>query len=383
MTRICFLLLAVALLSGCGGGTAKQVDPAAQKQAELLTMEQCRGYLKVDITDPWHEGKVLHTYLLVPRDSAMPQSLPEGTVVRTPITHALVFSEVHTGLLRELGSFSAVKGVCDAHYFTDAEVLEGIKSGAIADCGNSMMPTIEKVIAMHPDAILLSPYQDASYGQIEKTDIPIIECADYLEYSPLGRAEWMKFYGALVGKKAMADSLYEAVASRYRAIAQKAAIVNKYRDISLGRVIMICDIFIISSSYFVVHDWERVLYGYVVLYVQAFCIDQVVNSRRRSVQFFIISKKYMEIGKRINTDADRGVTVVDASGFYSGQEVKMLFVLAKQRQSQTIFRLIEEIDPHAFVSQSAVIGVYGEGFDQIKYKAKKKEEDNEEELKGK
>lgn len=151
-----------------------------------------------------------------------------------------------------------------------------------------------------------------------------------------------------------------------------AAIVNKYRDISLGRVVMFCDIFIISSSYFVVHDWEKVLYGYVVLYVQAFCIDQVVNNRRRSVQFFIISKKYMEIGKRINTDADRGVTVVDASGFYSGQEVKMLFVLAKQRQSQTIFRLIEEIDPHAFVSQSAVIGVYGEGFDKIKAKGKKK-----------
>lgn len=156
-----------------------------------------------------------------------------------------------------------------------------------------------------------------------------------------------------------------------------AAIINKYKDISLGRVIMICDIFIISSSYFVVHDWEKVLYGYVVLYVQAFCIDQVVNSRRRSVQFFIISKKYMEIGKRINTDANRGVTVVDASGFYSGQEVKMLFVLAKQGQSQTIFRLIEEIDPQAFVSQSAVIGVYGEGFDKIKYKPKEKKGDKE------
>lgn len=151
-----------------------------------------------------------------------------------------------------------------------------------------------------------------------------------------------------------------------------AAIVNKYRDISLGRVVMICDVFIISSSYLVVHDWEKVLYGYVVLYVQAFCIDQVVNSRRRSVQFFIISKKYEEIGKRINIDADRGVTIVDASGFYSGQEVKMLFVLAKQNQSQTIFRLIEEVDPQAFVSQSAVIGVYGNGFDKIKYKHKEK-----------
>lgn len=150
-----------------------------------------------------------------------------------------------------------------------------------------------------------------------------------------------------------------------------AAIVNKYRDLSLGRVIMICDIFIISSSYLVVHDVEKVLYGYVVLCVQAFCIDQVVNSRRRSVQFFIISKKYEEIGKRINTDADRGVTVVNASGFYSGQDVKMLFVLAKQRQAATIFRLISEIDPNAFVSQSAVIGVYGEGFDKMKYKAKK------------
>ncbi|HBF06403.1 MAG TPA: hypothetical protein DDW28_10105 [Prevotella sp.] len=150
-----------------------------------------------------------------------------------------------------------------------------------------------------------------------------------------------------------------------------AAIVNKYRDVSLGRVIMICDIFIISSSYLVVHDVEKVLYGYVVLCVQAFCIDQVVNSRRRSVQFFIISKKYEEIGRRINTDADRGVTVVNASGFYSGQDVKMLFVLAKQRQAATIFRLISEIDPHAFVSQSAVIGVYGEGFDKMKYKVKK------------
>ena len=157
-----------------------------------------------------------------------------------------------------------------------------------------------------------------------------------------------------------------------------AAIVNKYRDISLGKVIMFCDIFIISSSYFVVHDWEKVLYGYVVLYVQAFCIDQVVNHRRRSVQFFIISKKYKEIGKRINIDADRGVTVVDASGFYSGQDVKMLFVLAKQGQSQTIFRLIEEIDPHAFVSQSAVIGVYGNGFDKIKYKSRKNKETSEE-----
>ena len=149
-----------------------------------------------------------------------------------------------------------------------------------------------------------------------------------------------------------------------------AAIVNKYRDISLGRVILICDVIIISSSYLVLKDWEKVIYGYVVLYVTAFCIDQVVESSRRSVQFFIISGKYQEIGERINHVAGRGCTVIDGLGFYSGRDVKMLFVLAKRRQSSLIFRIINEIDPHAFVSQSAVIGVYGEGFDHFKIRTK-------------
>lgn len=150
-----------------------------------------------------------------------------------------------------------------------------------------------------------------------------------------------------------------------------AAIINKYRDVSLGKVILICDVFIISSSYFVLHSWEKVIYGYVVLYVTAFCIDQVVNSMRRSVQFFIISEKYEEIGRRINREPHRGCTVINAQGFYSGHDVKMLFVLAKKRESSVIFRLIDEIDPHAFVSQSAVIGVYGEGFDRFKVKHRK------------
>ena len=154
-----------------------------------------------------------------------------------------------------------------------------------------------------------------------------------------------------------------------------AAVLNKYRDISLGRVIMICDVIIITSSYFVLKDWEKVIYGYVVLYVTAFCIDQVVNSMRSSVQFFIISDKYKEIGHRINKEPHRGCTTIDAHGFYSGKEVKMLFVLAKRRQSDVIFRIINDIDPSAFVSQSAVIGVYGEGFDRFKVRRQKGSEE--------
>ena len=131
-----------------------------------------------------------------------------------------------------------------------------------------------------------------------------------------------------------------------------AAIINKYRDI----------------TYFVLHDWEKVVYGYVVLFISSFVLDQVVNSARQSVQFFIISRKYEEIGKRINKDLHRGVTFIDGVGCYTNNNVKMMFVLAKKRESNMIFRLIKDIDPNAFVSQSAVIGVFGEGFDKIKVK---------------
>lgn len=147
-----------------------------------------------------------------------------------------------------------------------------------------------------------------------------------------------------------------------------AAIINKYRDITLGRVVLICDMIIISSSYFVLKDWEKVVYGFVTLYICSFVLDQVVNSARQSVQFFIISNKYEEIGRHINEYPHRGVTIINATGFYTGREVKMMFVLAKKRESPIIFRLIKDIDPNAFVSQSAVIGVYGEGFDHIKVK---------------
>lgn len=147
-----------------------------------------------------------------------------------------------------------------------------------------------------------------------------------------------------------------------------AAIINKYRDITLGRVILLCDLIIISCSYFVLKDWEKVVYGYATLFICSFTLDQVVNSARRSVQFFIISDKYKQIGEAINNNPHRGVTVINANGFYTGKGVNMLFVLAKRSESNVIFGIIKAIDPNAFVSQSQVIGVYGEGFDKIKAK---------------
>ena len=147
-----------------------------------------------------------------------------------------------------------------------------------------------------------------------------------------------------------------------------AAVVNKYRDVSLGRMIMICDVFIIGSCYFIFHDWRRVIFGFVTLFIIGVVLDWIINSARQSVQFFIFSKKYDEIADRIIKDADRGVTVLDGTGWYSKTNVKVLVVLAKKRQSLEIFRLVKRIDPNAFISQSSVIGVYGEGFDKLKVK---------------
>lgn len=150
-----------------------------------------------------------------------------------------------------------------------------------------------------------------------------------------------------------------------------AAIIHKYRDISLGHLILMVDLIVITSSYVVLRDWNQVLYGYVVLFVSSYVVDQVVNAMRQSVQFFIISEKHEEIARAIVSERHRGCTVIDGKGFYTGHEQKILFVLAKKRESGMIFQLINDIDPGAFVTQSAVIGVYGQGFDHMKVRHKK------------
>ena len=147
-----------------------------------------------------------------------------------------------------------------------------------------------------------------------------------------------------------------------------AWIINKYKDVTLGRMIMYCDIVIISSCYFIFHDWRRVLFGFCVLFIMSIVIDYVVNSARQSVQFLIFSKKHDEIAEGISTQINRGVTLLDGKGWYSKQDIKVVVVLAKKSQSLDIFRLVKDIDPNAFISQSNVVGVYGEGFDPLKVK---------------
>lgn len=147
-----------------------------------------------------------------------------------------------------------------------------------------------------------------------------------------------------------------------------AAIVQKYRDVSFGQMIMACDIVIISSCYFIFHDWQRVVFGFATLIIMSVVLDYVVNSAQRSVQILIFSKKYNEIADGIGSQLKRGVTFLNGQGWYSKQDIKVIIVLARKYDSVNIFRLVKDIDPNAFISQSNVVGVYGEGFDKLKVK---------------
>lgn len=144
------------------------------------------------------------------------------------------------------------------------------------------------------------------------------------------------------------------------------AVINKYKNISIGRILLFCDFFIISSSFVLFHDVNKIVFGFVEMFVSNYILDLVLNGNRQSVQFMIFSQKYDEISEHIIKEIGRGCTILDGEGGYSRKPVKVVVLLAKKSESVSIFRLVKRIDNQAFISQSIVRGVYGEGFDQIK-----------------
>ena len=144
------------------------------------------------------------------------------------------------------------------------------------------------------------------------------------------------------------------------------AIINKYKNIAFGRGMLLCDFVIICCSYLVFQDMQKIIYALIVMGVMTYTIDMVINGFRQSVQIFIFSEKYDIIANAINHEMHRGCTILDGTGWYSKKPVKVIVVLAKRSEAIDMFRLIKRIDERAFISQSTVRGVYGEGFDQIR-----------------
>lgn len=244
--------MAITLTACQGGKTAAGMeeggDTLQMKYAQLLTIvsHDEQGYTEVKVHNPWKEGTELHRYILVPKgkegDATMAklagQAHGEGKAaatlgvktdtVRTPLESNLVFTAPHCQLLTELGCQNAITGVCDKDYINIPDIKSRAQADAkvahpIMDCGSSMQLDIERIIALHPEALLISPFENSGgYGKLDKLRIPIIETADYMETSPLGRAEWIKLYGLLLGSS-KADSLFSAIEKEYLQLKAEAA----------------------------------------------------------------------------------------------------------------------------------------------------------------
>lgn len=250
---------AALLMAACQGGKTAAADAEAgdtleMKYAKLLTIvkhgdgeessDAAEGidyqYAEAIIANPWKAGTMLHRYILIPKGkegdkmvAMLARRRSTGArcttdTVRTPVESNLVFTAPHCQLLTELGCQNAITGVCDKDYINIPDIKSRAQADAkvahpIMDCGSSMQPDIERIIALHPEALLISPFENSGgYGKLDKLRIPVIETADYMETSPLGRAEWIKLYGLLLGSS-KADSLFSAIEKEYLQLKAEAA----------------------------------------------------------------------------------------------------------------------------------------------------------------
>ena len=151
-----------------------------------------------------------------------------------------------------------------------------------------------------------------------------------------------------------------------------AAMVAKYSTISFGRTMMYCDVLIICSSWLLFHSIDKIVYGLIFMVIYSVAADRVINNTRQSVQFQIISKKWQEIADNVIAEAHRGCTIMDGTGWYTKDPVKILLVMCRKHESVNIFRIIKETDREAIITQSNVNGVYGFGFDELKVRVHNK-----------
>ena len=220
---ICVSVLALLSVYACGGKrtglVAQGGDTVRMEYARHITIVKHDGYTTAELSNPWRKDGVLHRYVLVSRkDSARMASKVstiDGTVVYTPVGRGVMFSAPHCYLMGEIGAADAVSGVCDLNYINLSYLHKAVSEGRVADCGNGMSPSVERIVSVSPDALFVTPFEGVNYGQLANIGVPLVECADYMETSALGRAEWMKFYGMLVGRENEADSLFDVVKRNY------------------------------------------------------------------------------------------------------------------------------------------------------------------------
>jgi iron complex transport system substrate-binding protein len=244
MKRLLYILPLIALfgllLSSCGGrqsGVKPEMQAADTiRYARNLHIEYYDDYVSVRIRDPWDTLRQRQHYVLVDRKRELPAGLPQdGIVIRVPVEKAVIYTSVHTAIAEELGALDRVCGICEPEYITSSVVLQRIAEGRIADLGVSTSPNVEGIIDLGTEMIIASPFENSGYGSAEKLGIPIVEAADYMENHPLGRTEWVLFYGLLFGKREAAEQVFASTEAHYNELKALAARVTQRPTVLLER----------------------------------------------------------------------------------------------------------------------------------------------------
>ena len=193
------------------------------RHARGFTIHYFENYTEVTVRNPWDTTRVLENYILVDRKIKLPDHLPEGIIVRTPINKVAVCTGVYAGIWRSLGKMNSIVAVCEPQYIELPEVKRGVADGKIIDLGLATAIDLEKLIAVSPDILIISPFENTTYGRLEKTGIPVVEDASYMEDSPLGRAEWIKFEAVFAGEDELAEEIFSKIETKYRSLCAMVA----------------------------------------------------------------------------------------------------------------------------------------------------------------
>lgn len=230
MRSLIFIVLAFWMVAcSPSGKQASFQDPTSSDSihyAKGFSIKHFDAYTMVEVNDPWDSTRLLQRYLLIDREKPTPTNLPKGTIVKVPVKDMVVYTSVHAAIVNQLQAVDKIVGVCEPRYMDTEAIQEGIKAGRIVDLGEATAPNVEKMIEIGAELVIASPFQNSSYGPVEKIGIPIIEGADYMETYPLGRTEWIRFYGLLLGKEAMADSIFRATEQSYLSLKELVANVT-------------------------------------------------------------------------------------------------------------------------------------------------------------
>ena len=223
-------LVIVLCFTGCTNSHKKQNNPSQNveqnnevRYAKGFRINRFKDYTQLIVRNPWDSTSVLESYVLVDRNKKLPAHLPDGIVVRTPVERVAFCSSVHAGMWNQLNKAQLTVGVCEPEYFSIPVIKEGLRKGSITNLGMATSINIEKLIAAAPEILVVSPFENTKRTEFEKVKLVVVKDASYMEESPLGRAEWIKFEATFTNEDVLADKIFAKIEKNYIELCRKVA----------------------------------------------------------------------------------------------------------------------------------------------------------------